>query len=354
MIEVNQRVDHQEVRSHFLHKTIDYATAVPGDGSITLDPARRKNQQAREHAKPPNFEVFESGNGVSIKETKDRPVRLGWIIRRAADAVSHDGTPFENTECRRYDVEIKKPTDGAGPQPHEPRVVVVDARSLKHWKTSEKPRFKLNEEEERELRTQEEGPREEERQRDPEHNQHREENHHVEPTQQLETPTAVEPQQQKRPVGRPKKQPQQPQPPQQPPKEEQPIFNQDYMGSNHIIGSSDHPKTTRSGNTFLAKDLLETEDCFEAIKEFNQNINFFRGMWGYLKKKEEEEGPEIRKRDNDRCLSPGDPRNRTSGSDSYPPMDTASKKTKSTESKLEATTERDLTLEPTASQDGQE
>ena len=75
--EVNQRVDHQEVRGHFLLKILDLATKIPGDGALTLDPAQRRVTQTRQRAKQSNFEVFERGNAVSIKESAKKEVRLG-------------------------------------------------------------------------------------------------------------------------------------------------------------------------------------------------------------------------------------------------------------------------------------
>ena len=63
-IEVNQRVDQQEVQSHFLLKTLDLATEIPGDGALTLDPAQRRRTQARQHTKHSDFEVFGRGNAV--------------------------------------------------------------------------------------------------------------------------------------------------------------------------------------------------------------------------------------------------------------------------------------------------
>ena len=285
-IEVNQRVDQQEVRSHFLYKTLDMATEVPGDGSLTLDPARRRTTQAREHAKHSDFEVFERGNAVSIKEEAKKPVRLGWIIDRAADDVTHDGTPFERTACRRYRVELKV-GDGPGPQPHTPGEVIVDAQSMKRWNTSERPRFMLTEEEERQLRESEEEPRRIERPREPENQptmeNEQQQTEQVEPMEQQETPIVTEIQQPKRAVGRPRKT-QQPQQPQQTPREGALMDGGNHckQSEGNIMGESEGPRTTRSGRpaaAHLANDLNITQDQIQSIFGFISHFSRFMNTW---------------------------------------------------------------------------
>ena len=58
-IEVHQCADHHEIRSHFLLKTLDLTTVVPGDGTLTLDPTRRHAGQTRKVTKQSDYELFE-------------------------------------------------------------------------------------------------------------------------------------------------------------------------------------------------------------------------------------------------------------------------------------------------------
>ena len=44
-IEVHQCAKHQEIRSHFLLKTLDLTTEIPSDGAQTLDPASRTREE---------------------------------------------------------------------------------------------------------------------------------------------------------------------------------------------------------------------------------------------------------------------------------------------------------------------
>ena len=199
--------------------------------------------------------------------------------------------------------------DGPGPQPHTPREITVDAQSMKHWNTSERPRFMLTEEEERQLRNSEEEPRRAERPREPENQPTREndqrQTEQVEPMEQLEIPTVTEMQQPKRAVGRPRKQPKQPQQPQQPqqtPREDALIDGGDRcsMSERNIIGESEGPRTTRSRRpaaAHMANDLDMTQEQMQSILGLMTHFSRFMNTWTVTNN-----GPdqEARQKDNER------------------------------------------------------
>ena len=118
-VEINHRADWWDIRNNLLQTLLDENTEGPGDGSISINPARRDPFQSRDPKTRSDYEVFEKGDAVSIKETSDRKCRLGWIMGRAED-IEHHGTAFDNTEGRRYMVELTNGTVGT-----------FDAKSLK-------------------------------------------------------------------------------------------------------------------------------------------------------------------------------------------------------------------------------
>ena len=87
-IEVNHRADWWDVRNNLLQTLLDDSTEGPGDGSISINPARRDPFQSRDQGKRPDFETFERGDVVSIKETSDRKCRYGWIMSRC-ESIEH-------------------------------------------------------------------------------------------------------------------------------------------------------------------------------------------------------------------------------------------------------------------------
>ena len=56
-----------------------------------INPASRDPFQSRDQGKRPDFEIFERGDAVSIKESTDRHIRYGWIMSRGP-AIEHTGT----------------------------------------------------------------------------------------------------------------------------------------------------------------------------------------------------------------------------------------------------------------------
>ena len=126
-VEVNHRADWWDIRNNLLQTLLDENTEGPGDGSISINPARRDPFQSRDPKKRSDYEVFERGDAVSIKETADRNCRFGWIMGRAEE-IQHPGTAFDDTEARRYLVELTNGTLGT-----------FDAKSMKHYNTKERP-----------------------------------------------------------------------------------------------------------------------------------------------------------------------------------------------------------------------
>ena len=135
MIEVNHRRDWWDVRNHLLQQLVDENTPGPGDGSISVTPAMRKPMEGREHGRRSNYESFQVGDGVTIKTQKNKPVEYGWI-RSRLEPVIHQETPLNNTDTQRFLVELKK----GG------HLKTIDAKSLKYWRTEEKPKFLTEEE----------------------------------------------------------------------------------------------------------------------------------------------------------------------------------------------------------------
>ena len=76
-IEINHRADWWDIRNNLLQKLLDEGTESPGDGSLSINPASQDPFQSRDQGKRPDYEVFERGDAVSIKESKDRKVRYG-------------------------------------------------------------------------------------------------------------------------------------------------------------------------------------------------------------------------------------------------------------------------------------
>lgn len=97
------------------------------DHSVCINPASRDPFQSRDKGKRPDFEIFKTGDAVSIKETLDRHVRYGWISGRTP-AIEHAGTALDNTEGRRFLVEMLDGTTGN-----------FDAKSLNLYSTRKKP-----------------------------------------------------------------------------------------------------------------------------------------------------------------------------------------------------------------------
>ena len=104
-IEVTHRADWWDVRNNLLQKLLDESTEGPGDESVSINPASRDPFQSRDQGKRSDFEIFERGDAVSIKETSDCHVRYGWIMGRAP-AIEHTGTALNDTEGRRFFVEL--------------------------------------------------------------------------------------------------------------------------------------------------------------------------------------------------------------------------------------------------------
>ena len=92
--------------------------------------------EGREHAKRSDYESFLRGDGVTIKTQGDKTVEYAWV-KAKGDPVTHAETPMNDKDSRRFWVEMKK--DG--------KERLVDAKSMKIWKTKELPRF-LREEQE--------------------------------------------------------------------------------------------------------------------------------------------------------------------------------------------------------------
>ena len=118
-VEINHRADWWDVRNNLLQTLLDENTEGPGDDTLSINPARRDPFQSRDLGRRPDHEVFERGDAVSIKETSDRKCRYGWIMGRGED-IEHPGTAFNDTEGRRYMVELLNGSIGT-----------FDAKSLK-------------------------------------------------------------------------------------------------------------------------------------------------------------------------------------------------------------------------------
>ena len=87
MIEVNHISDWWDVRNQYLQKFLDVETVGPGEGSVSVNPAMCSPIKGRDHGKCSNYEVFQRGDGMSIREGKERVVRYGWILNRCPDNV---------------------------------------------------------------------------------------------------------------------------------------------------------------------------------------------------------------------------------------------------------------------------